>query len=73
MGNGKVERSYRTDAEELYRRVTFTSLAELQAKLRQWETEYNQERPHLAMKGDAPAELLREFRIMCAPGLRRTG
>src|SRR5262249_5341468 len=39
--NGKVERSHRTDEEEFYRRTTFRSVAELTAKLRQWEHEYN--------------------------------
>ena len=53
--SGKVKRSHRTDAEECSRRVTFTSLAELRAKLRQWDAEYNQERPHLALKGATPA------------------
>jgi len=47
-------------------------LAELQAKLWQREIEYNQERPHLALKRKTPAERLCELRITCGPGVRRT-
>jgi transposase InsO family protein len=49
--NGKVERSHRTDEEEFYRRTSFRTVAELTAKLRDWEHEYNHRRPHLALAG----------------------
>lgn len=61
--NGKVERSHRTDAEEFYRRTTFRSPDELRAKLKRWEAEYNERRPHLALKGKTPSECLAELRI----------
>ncbi|HZP35385.1 MAG TPA: IS481 family transposase [Methylomirabilota bacterium] len=65
--NGKVERSHRTDADEFYRRMIFRSPAELARKLRQWEHEYNHRRPHLALRGQTPAERLCELRIACDP------
>ena len=65
--NGKVERSHRTDEEEFYRRTTFRTLAELAAKLRRWEHEYNHRRPHLALAGKTPAERLVELRIARRP------
>jgi len=65
--NGKVERSHRTDADEFYRRMIFRSPAELAQKLRQWEHEYNHRRPHLALRGQTPAERLCELRIACDP------
>src|SRR5262249_46348771 len=62
--NGKVERSHRTDEEEFYRRMTFRTAAELTAKLRRWEHEYNHRRPHLALAGRTPAERFCELRIV---------
>jgi transposase InsO family protein len=62
--NGKVERSHRTDEEEFYRRMTFRTAAELTAKLRRWEHEYNHRRPHLALAGKTPAERFCELRIV---------
>src|SRR5215510_4384751 len=61
--NGKVERSHRTDEEEFYRRMTFRTAAELTAKLRRWEHEYNHRRPHLALAGKTP-ERVCELRIV---------
>jgi transposase InsO family protein len=61
--NGKVERSHRTDEDELYRRATFRSVAELTVKLRRWEHEYNHRRPHLALAGKTPAERVCELKI----------
>jgi transposase InsO family protein len=65
--NGKVERSHRTDEDELYRRVIFRTPAELALKLRQWEHEYNHRRLHLALRGRTPAERLCELRIVPEP------
>ena len=61
--NGKVERSHRTDGEEFYHRTTFRTVAELTAKMRRWEHEYNHRRPHLALAGKTPAERLWELGI----------
>ena len=49
--NGKVERSHRTDADEFYGRFSFRSASELLKALKTWEAEYNERRPHLALKG----------------------
>ena len=65
--NGKVERSHRTDADEFCRRMIFWSPAGLARKLRHWEHEYNHRRPHLALRGQTPAERLCELRIACDP------
>jgi transposase InsO family protein len=65
--NGKVERSHRTDEDEFYRRVIFRIPNELATKRRQWETEYNHRRPHLALRGKTPAERLCELRIASDP------
>jgi transposase InsO family protein len=59
--NGKVERSHKTDPEEFYRGRTFQNRRDLACKLKRWEKEYNEERPHLALKGQAPAERVREL------------
>ena len=59
--NGKVERSHKTDAEEFYRGRRFHHKRDLTRKLKRWETEYNEHRPHLALEGKTPAERVREL------------
>jgi transposase InsO family protein len=59
--NGKVERSHKTDAEEFYQGRQFRSRKELVRKLKRWEKEYNEDRPHLALKGKTPAERVHEL------------
>lgn len=59
--NGKVERSHKTDAEEFYRGRSFRNREDLARKLKRWEKEYNQDRPHLALEGKTPAERVREL------------
>jgi transposase InsO family protein len=59
--NGKVERSHKTDAEEFYRAKRFRNKRDLARKLKRWETEYNENRPHLALEGKTPAERVREL------------
>src|SRR5262249_53604520 len=59
--NGKVERSHKTDSEEFYRGRHFKHKRDLARKLKKWETEYNEERPHLALKGKTPSERVREL------------
>jgi transposase InsO family protein len=49
--NGKVERSHKTDQQEFYEGKQFRSRKQLARKLKRWETEYNERRPHLALKG----------------------
>lgn len=59
--NGKVERSHKTDAEEFYSGRSFSSRKDLARKLKPWEREYNEDRPHLALEGKTPAERVREL------------
>ena len=59
--NGKVERSHKTDSEEFYRGRQFRHKNDLARKLKRWESEYNEHRPHLALRGKTPAERLREL------------
>jgi transposase InsO family protein len=59
--NGKVERSHKTDSEEFYRGRSFKNKKDLSRKLKRWETQYNGDRPHLALKGKTPSERVREL------------
>jgi len=58
--NGKVERSHRTDEEEFYRPRQFVSIHHCMRLLSQWEKEYNEKRPHMALKGKTPKQYLAE-------------
>lgn len=58
--NGKVERSHRTDREEFWDRVTFSSLADLEQKQSVYLDWYNNEREHLGIGGLTPREKLKE-------------
>lgn len=58
--NGKVERSHRTDGQEFYGINQFVSIHHLKRLLRQWEREYNTERPHMALDGKTPNQYLEE-------------
>jgi transposase InsO family protein len=59
--NGKVERSHKTDAQEFYQGRRFHNKRDLARKLKRWETEYNERRPHLALEGKTPAERVHEL------------
>src|SRR5215467_13845616 len=59
--NGKVERSHKTDSQEFYQGRHFKHKRDLARKLKRWETEYNEDRPHLALQGKTPAEKVREL------------
>jgi hypothetical protein len=59
------ERQSRTQSsnceEEFYRTKRFVSIGHcIPCLLKQWEKEYNQERPHMALKGKTPKEYLLE-------------
>jgi len=54
--NGKVERSHKSDSEEFYQRRHFKHKRDLARKLKKWETEYNEDRSHLALYGKTPAK-----------------
>lgn len=58
--NGKVERSHRTDEQEFYGINRFVSIHHCIKLLRQWEREYNTQRPHMALGGKTPREFLTE-------------
>jgi transposase InsO family protein len=59
--NGKVERSHKTDSEEFYQGRHFKHKRNLARKLKKWETEYNEDRPHLALQGKTPSERVHEL------------
>jgi transposase InsO family protein len=58
--NGKVERSHGIDDTEFYQLLTYTDDVNLNRKLAQWEQFYNFNRPHTALKGKTPYEVLRD-------------
>ena len=58
--NGKVERSHRSDQEELYQLLSYKDDVDLGAKLDEWENFYNFNRPHGAFNRKTPYEALRE-------------
>ena len=58
--NGKVERSHRTDGQEFYGINQFVSIKHMKQLLRQWETEYNTKRQHMALGGKTPSQYLEE-------------
>ena len=52
---------YKTDAEEFYRGRRFHNRKDLARKLKRWEKEYNEQRPHFALKGKTTAERVLEL------------
>jgi len=56
--NGHVERMQRTFREEFYTRPLPSKIPELQRELDAYLDYYNHERPHRALNGFAPLELL---------------
>ena len=58
--NGKVERSHLTDQLEFYQLLDYSGDVDLRAKLAVWEDFYNLQRPHTALDGRTPYEVLRE-------------
>lgn len=58
--NGKVERSYRIDGEELYGVNRFVSIQHCMKLLRHWEQEYNYDRSHSSLGGKTQGEYLAE-------------
>ena len=58
--NGKVERSHLTDKQEFYQFIAYKDDVDLEAKLAEWEAFYNFTRPHSALKGKTPYEILRD-------------
>jgi len=58
--NGKVERSHRTDKDEIYQLIDYRDDVDLERKLAAWERVYNYDRPHSSHRGKTPYEVLRE-------------
>lgn len=61
--NGKVERSHRTDREEFWDRITFSSLDDLADKQQAYLDWYNNEREHLGILGLTPREMIKKCQI----------
>jgi transposase InsO family protein len=61
--NGKVERSHRTDREEFWNRIHFSSLGDLAKKQKTYLDWYNNEREHLGINGLTPREKIQECQI----------
>lgn len=57
--NGKVERSHLTDKQEFYQLLSYTGDRNLRRQLAEWETFYNYHRPHGALRGKTPYEILK--------------
>ena len=57
--NGKVERSHRTDNQEFYQLIEYTSDVDLTEKIAEWEYFYNFNRPHKSHGGLTPYEVFR--------------
>lgn len=55
-GNALAERTIRTLKEECIWLRDWTSLAELEAALAEWQTQFNERRPHQALGWKTPAE-----------------
>jgi putative transposase len=62
--NGIVERSHRTDNEELFQQEQFIDSEDRRYQLKLWEGEYNTRRPHQALGNRTPMEIyLSEYRV----------
>jgi transposase InsO family protein len=61
--NGLIERSHRTDNDELFHRERFASSEERRYRLRLWEYQYATRWPHQALGGRTPMQVyLSEYR-----------
>ena len=58
--NGKVERSHKTDQQEFYQLLEYSGDVDLGKKLKTWGNFYNFDRPHGALAGKTPYEILKE-------------
>jgi transposase InsO family protein len=59
--NGRVERSHRTDDEELYRPGKFTNVYERREAAKKFMFYFNNQRPHLALGFLTPMQMLRSL------------
>ena len=58
--NGKVERSHLTDKQAFYQLLRCTADRDLMRLLAEWESFYNDHRPHTALNGKTPYEILKK-------------
>ena len=61
MQNAYIERKNGSLRRELLNGYLFNSLAEVRAMSEQWQTNYNTERPHKALKYQSPFEYLKQY------------
>lgn len=61
QGNGKCERSHRTDEEEFYRRYPAKDPREWQYRLPKWQYEYNYQRPNQALGDFTPYQFYKKI------------
>lgn len=66
--NGTVERSHRSDQETLYDNALFTSLKDLQKRLRRWNIVYN-DLEHCGLNGKTPNEALADYQLTNPPNV----
>jgi len=60
--NGIIERSHRTDNDELFHVMRFSDPEERRYQLKLWEQEYNNRRPHQSLGNRTPMEVyLQEY------------
>jgi transposase InsO family protein len=57
--NGFIERSNRTDKDELFSQFRFRNAEERRYQLKLWEMEYNHHRPHQGLNNQIPFEVYR--------------
>jgi hypothetical protein len=57
--NAMIERSHRTDNEELFNLIEFESPEERRYQLRLWEMWYNNHRPHQGLGGKTPMDVFK--------------
>lgn len=66
--NGKVERSHREDQEKFYDQNEFLSFNDLQRKIKQWNTYYN-DLEHCGLNGKTPNEFLENYQLINPPNV----
>lgn len=64
--NGTVERSHREDEEKFYQAHTFTSVYDLQTKVKVWNDYYNN-LEHCGLNGKTPNEFLLDYQLVNPP------
>ncbi len=58
--NGSIERSNRTDNDECFHQIRFTSSEDRRYQHRLWEMHYNHKRPHQGLENKTPFQIYKE-------------